>query len=111
MAEFVLIHIAVLCNLYLWRIKSALIFFVAGTLIMAVVQYLSYRFFEKNCAKNISKLEDEDIKEILGEAIRESENDIHKVRIYENSETTTPFVMGYLGRVLFYLKMLKNHLI
>ena len=94
MTEFVLIHIAVLSFLYLWRIKSALIVFVAGTLIMAVVQYLSYRIFEKNCVKNISKLEDEKVKEILGEAIRESENDINKIRIYENSETTTPFVMG-----------------
>lgn len=108
MAEFVLIHIAVLSNLYLWRVKSALIVFATGTLIMAVVQYLSYRFFERNCAKNISKLEDEDVKEILDEAVRESKNDIHKVRIYENSETTTPFVMGIFRQSIILPKDVKK---
>ena len=108
MAEFVLIHIAVLCNLFLWRIKSALIVFAAGTIIMAFVQYLSYRFFEKNCVKYISKLEDEKVKEILGEAIMESENDIHKVRIYENSETTTPFVMGVFRQSIILPKDVKK---
>ena len=93
MAELVIIHIALLSKLYLHGYKNALLVFAVGSLVMGSVQYLSYRTFVKNCAKNISRLEGDNIKVAAYEAIRETENDIDKVRIYENSETTTPFVM------------------
>lgn len=94
MAELVIIHIAVFSKLYLYGYKLAVIVLGVGSHIMAILQYLSYRSFVKSCVKNVSKLEDENIKDIINEAIRESENDSNKVRIYENSETATPFVMG-----------------
>lgn len=94
MAELVIIHIATLGKLYLRGCNIAVIVLVTGSFIMAIIQYLSYRSFVINCAKNLSKLEDENIKDIINEAIIESENNRSKVRIYENSETATPFVMG-----------------
>lgn len=94
MAELVLIHMAVLSKLYLYGYQIAVIVFGGGSLIMAIMQYLSYRSLVKSCAQNISKLEDENTKHIVNEAIRESANDSNKVRVYENSETATPFVMG-----------------
>ena len=94
MAELVIIHIAALGKLYLHGYKIAVVVFGGGSLIMVIIQYLSYRSFLKKCAKSVSRLEDENIKDIIGEAIRETGNDSNKVRIYENSETATPFVMG-----------------
>ncbi len=94
MTELVLIHIAVLTRLYLHGQKTVLIFFIAGSLVMAIAQYVSYRTFVKNCVRKISKPEDENIKGIFDEAVRETDSDACKVRLYENSETATPFVMG-----------------
>ena len=95
MAELVLIHVAALCKLYLYGCKIALIIFAGGSLLMAAAQYLSYRSFIKKCARSISRTEDGKIRELLEEAVRQTGNDGRKVRIYENSETATPFVMGF----------------
>lgn len=108
MAELVIIHIAVVSKLYFHGYKIAVIVFGGGSLIMAILQYLSYRSFVKRCAKNVSKLEDENIKDIISEAIRESENDSNKVRIYENSKTATPFVMGIFRQSIILPKECAN---
>lgn len=108
MAELVIIHTAVLGKLYLYGYKAAVIVFGAGSLIMAVMQYLSYRSFVKSCVKHISKLEDEKIKDIVSEAVRESENDCSQVRIYENSETATSFVMGIFQQSIIIPKQCKE---
>lgn len=94
MAELVIIHIATLGKLYLHSCNIAGTVLVAGSFVMAIIQYLSYRSLVISCVKNVSKLEDETIKDIINEVIRESESDSSKVRIYENIETATPFVMG-----------------
>ncbi len=98
MIELVVIHIAVLARLYLFGHRAVLIVFVGGSLIMASVQYLIYRTFVKNCAKHISRLEDEQIIEAFKGAVQESGNNKDKVRVYENSETVTPFVMGIFNQ-------------
>lgn len=94
MAELAVIHIAVLARLFLFGHKTVLIVFVGGSLVMAVVQYLIHRTFVKNCAKHISRLEDEQIIETFEEVVQETGNNKDKVRVYENSQTATPFVMG-----------------
>lgn len=111
MAEFVVLHIAVLSKLYLHGQKFALIAFLGGSLIMVIMQYLGYRSFMKGCAKNISKIEDEDIRNVFSKAISESGNNIEKVRIYEDNEVATPFVMGFLDRQSFYLELVETILI
>jgi beta-lactamase regulating signal transducer with metallopeptidase domain len=94
MVELVIIHIAVLVRLYLHGHKLALVIFVGGSLLMAIVQYLSYRFFIKNCVRDISKLEDDKVKDAFNETINECKAGKCKARLYENSQTATPFVMG-----------------
>ena len=108
MVELVIIHITLLSKLYLHGYKNALLVFAVGSLVMGSVQYLSYRTFVKNCAKNISRLEGDNIKAAAYEAIRETESDIDKVRIYENSETTTPFVMGVFKQNIILSKECKK---
>lgn len=94
MTELVVLHIAVLARLYLFGHRTILILFLGGSLVMASVQYLTYRTFVKNCAKHISRLENEKIIESFEEVLQESGNKKEKVRVYENSQTVTPFVMG-----------------
>lgn len=98
MTELAVIHIAILARLYLFGHKTILMIFVGGSLIMAAIQYLIYRAFVKNCAKHISRLEDEEIIRTLEEVLQESGNNKDKVRVYENSETVTPFVMGIFNQ-------------
>jgi beta-lactamase regulating signal transducer with metallopeptidase domain len=94
MVELVIIHAAVLLGLFLHGYKIAWIIFLSGSLIMAITQYISYRAFVKNCVKNISKLNDKQAKGIFEETLIELKSDKCNARLYENSETATPFVMG-----------------
>lgn len=55
MTELVVLHIAVLARLYLFGHRTILILFLGGSLVMASVQYLTYRTFVKNCAKHIKE--------------------------------------------------------
>lgn len=94
MAELVIIHATVLIKLFLYEYYLPVFILVLGSLIMAVVQYLSYRFFVKNCALNISRFTDEELESITSEVFHETKCNKEKVRVYENSKTVTPFVMG-----------------
>lgn len=97
MAELCVIHGAYLMHCFLYRRKLLIIFFLLGTLLMAIFQYISYRRFIRDCVENITMLEDAKVQEAFREANLEAGNQEDTAhRIYVNSKIRIPFVMGVL---------------
>lgn len=121
MAEFLIVHFALIGWLYIHEKRIILGILVVGFIGMAVYRYLSYRFFIKDCVSTIELPEDENVNILFREALSESEsllktNTVSKkadgskqVRLYQSLGATGPFVMGFLSPSIILPDSCKTH--
>ncbi len=110
MAEFLIVHFAVLGWLFIHEKRIIIGIYLAGFVGMAVYQYLAYRSFIKDCVSTIELQKDEAVNLLFREVLSETDNSVEKVRLYVSIGVKNPFVMGFLSPSVILPEHCKKHL-